>query len=452
LIQGKITDQILLTSFASALGQTLAAKMEAGIVDAKLQGAEAFAARAFARVVTSAVRAMANPDDPNFGFASALLDSVVNGGLAAADASAHQDGLQQRNQMDLQSDEAHDARAAQQSDEILARRGRETLEGGGTNTAANNPPLLDPFALVSDTDDLAWRDAIADQLGVPRDQITNVGMADYIAQSGKVFLGFVQGAGFSVLETGAALVEIAKAPSQFINGVQTLLNSAEARAQLGEAIVNRVRADVQMLKDAFNDGDLQRTGQQLGKLTADLAQIAGGVEALARLGVTAGSAGGRLILRTAEDVASGSAIRLAGPQVRSAELVNQAMVGASREPAWLAGTQVVTEVVPAGTRYYMVVNAEQAANIRRGIPDFGKWATTDSVPSQVFARDGLAIIPAFKADVSFVVQVETTNSQIISRGFAGPVGGASGTGAQVQFVEYGQLRAIGSPQALPKGP
>jgi hypothetical protein len=71
-----------------------------------------------------------------------LLDSVVNGGLAAADASTRGpgSGVDQRNALDMQSDEAHDARAAQQSDEILARRGREALEAGGTNSVANNPP------------------------------------------------------------------------------------------------------------------------------------------------------------------------------------------------------------------------------------------------------------------------------------------------------------------------
>jgi hypothetical protein len=48
LIKGKLTDQLVLGAFASSLGSTLAANMEAGITDAKLQGAEAFAARTFA--------------------------------------------------------------------------------------------------------------------------------------------------------------------------------------------------------------------------------------------------------------------------------------------------------------------------------------------------------------------------------------------------------------------
>jgi hypothetical protein len=95
-------------------------------------------------VLTSAVKALGNPDDPNYGFASALLDSVVNGGLDAAKGSTNDNtgnaGAEQRNALDMQSDDAHDAGAAQQSDEILARRGREALEAGGTNSVANNPP------------------------------------------------------------------------------------------------------------------------------------------------------------------------------------------------------------------------------------------------------------------------------------------------------------------------
>jgi hypothetical protein len=452
LIKGKLSTEIVLTSFASSLGSALALNMEQSITSANLQGAEAFAARSFAKVLTSAVKALGNPDDPNYGFASALLDSVVNGGLDAAKVSTNDNtgnaGAEQRNALDMQSDDAHDAGAAQQSDEILARRGRESGASTGTNTA-QAPPPPDPFATISDSDDLARSDLIADQLGVPRGQVSDVGFADYLAQSEKVLWGFIQGAGFSVLDTANSLLEIAKSPSQFINGVQALLNSAEARARLGEEIVNRVRVDVQMLKDAFNDGDLQRTGQQLGKLTADLAQVAGGVEALARLGVSTSTAGGRLVLKAAEDVAFGRTVSLAGPQVRSAELVNRAMVGASKEPAWMPGTQVVTEIVPKGTQYYMVVDAKQAQALENGLSKFGMWATPDAVPSQSFARNTLAISSDFKSDVSYVVRVETTEAQIVSRGFAGPVGGAQGTGSQVQFAEYGKLRLVDPPKPLP---
>jgi hypothetical protein len=158
LIKGELTDQIVLTSFASSLGSTLAANLEAGIVGAKLQGAEAFAARALAKVFTSAVKALGNPNDPNHGFASALVDSVVNGGLAAAEASARGPGVDQPNALDLQSDEAHDARAAQQSDDILARRGGNLLDPGASD------PIAGPR--ISDFDNRA-RLNDAERLGNP---------------------------------------------------------------------------------------------------------------------------------------------------------------------------------------------------------------------------------------------------------------------------------------------
>ena len=52
---------------------------------------------------------------------------------------------------------------------------------------------------------------------------------------------------------------------------------------------------------------MRGTGQQLGKLTADFAQLAGGAVALAKLGVTAASAGGKVLLGTAEYIASARA-------------------------------------------------------------------------------------------------------------------------------------------------
>jgi hypothetical protein len=155
------------------------------------------------------------------------------------------------------------------------------------------------------------------------------------------------------------------------------------------------------------------------------------------------------VLKAAEDVAFGRTVSLAGPQVRSAEMVNRAMIGAGTQPSWMPGTQVITEIVPKGTQYYMVVDAKQAQALENGISKFGMWATPDAVPSQAFARNTLAISSDFKSDVSYVVLVETTDAQIVSRGFAGPVSGAQGTGAQVQFNEFGKLRVVSPPTPLP---
>jgi hypothetical protein len=169
-------------------------------------------------------------------------------------------------------------------------------------------PPADPFLVQSDGDERTAAEALADRLGVPRNQIVNAGLLDEAGRSFDVLRGFAEGAGFSLLDTGHALAEVASSPLQFARGVKALLTSAEARGQFSDEFVSRVRSDVQMLEDAFNSGDLRGTGQQLGKLTTDLAQVAGGVDAIARLGVSATSAGGRVILG-AMDVMADKALR-----------------------------------------------------------------------------------------------------------------------------------------------
>ncbi len=137
LMQGKITDEMLLTNLASAAGQALSVKLSEGISDAVKKGAmsatEAFAAQAVAKVLTAAVRAMASPDDPSYAFANALLSEVMQPlGDAARDAGSQ--GVR----------DARDIEGARQSDEILARRGNELLGNGAAaqgpvNTAGNTP-------------------------------------------------------------------------------------------------------------------------------------------------------------------------------------------------------------------------------------------------------------------------------------------------------------------------
>jgi hypothetical protein len=67
-------------------------------------------------------------------------------------------------------------------------------------------------------------------------------------------------------------------------------------------VVGQIKADLTLLQSAWDARDWQETGQQTGKLTTDWAQAAGGVKAIAQLGVKAASAGGRLLLEAAEDL------------------------------------------------------------------------------------------------------------------------------------------------------
>lgn len=137
-------------------------------------------------------------------------------------------------------------------------------------------------------------------------------------------------------------------------------------------------------------------------------------------------------------------------QVRIAADVNQAMVDAGNLAAW-GGRTVTTEVVPAGTRFNMVVSEGQAQALMAGKPAFGAWATPDAVTSQAFARNNLAILPEFKPDVSMVVQVETTASQSLNRGLVGALRDYAGGANQVEFLGARNLRMVGQPQPLPPG-
>ncbi|MFM2483469.1 RHS repeat domain-containing protein [Celerinatantimonas sp. YJH-8] len=136
-------------------------------------------------------------------------------------------------------------------------------------------------------------------------------------------------------------------------------------------------------------------------------------------------------------------------RVRSAEEVNQEMIAAGNQPAWLEGTKVTSEIVPKGTRYQMVVSEGQAKALTNGVPAFGGFATPEVILSQAFARDKLVILDEFKSDVSRVITVETTEAQRLNSGFTGPLGQYSGGVRQVEFIGERALKMIGEPRTLP---
>jgi hypothetical protein len=321
-----------LAGLASGLAEAASANMLGGINDAVSKGTmtatEAVAARAFARVIGSAIRAAASPGDPGQAFASAFLDDVfkqidttapvtqtafddegrLNLGIVDPNASPEQQAQQLAAQLQRQGIPLAQANLMAQQALGNVVNGVAQLPGP-VNVVATPAVLLssDPFATISSEDEVSYADLLADQLGVPRENLVGVGLRDYAGRSFDVLSGFAEGSGFSILDTGNALWEIAKSPSQFINGVKLLLNSAEARAQFGDEMVARVKVDVQMLEDAFNSGDMRGTGQQLGKLVVDFAQLATGVEGLVRLGIGTTSMGGRLLLGAADYIASARA-------------------------------------------------------------------------------------------------------------------------------------------------
>jgi hypothetical protein len=75
LMGGKFADGAL-AGLASGLAEAVSANMLEGIAKSGMTGAEAVAARTFARVIGSAIRTAASPGDPGQAFASAFLDDV----------------------------------------------------------------------------------------------------------------------------------------------------------------------------------------------------------------------------------------------------------------------------------------------------------------------------------------------------------------------------------------
>ncbi len=174
-------------------------------------------------------------------------------------------------------------------------------------------------------------------------------------------------------------------------------------------------------------------GEAIGGLGGGLAGgAAAGRLGSASIGNTAGSVPGEQILG-----------------VRSADDVNAEMVANGQDPAWQSGTDVTSKIVPAGTNYNMVVSQGQASALEQGGNAYGGWASGDPIPSQDYARNGLAIQPAYKDDVSMVAQVQTTQPQQINSGTVGPQGDLPGQGSQVQFVGDRNLQLAGSPQSIP---
>ena len=148
-------------------------------------------------------------------------------------------------------------------------------------------------------------------------------------------------------------------------------------------------------------------------------------------------------------------------RVRTAEEVNAEMVAAGKDPAWMPGTMVTTKEVPAGTRFNMVVDDEQAAKINSGVPAYGGWATNEEIPDQAFTRDKLAIQDQYKENPSNTVVLETNAPAEVNVGTVGPMGNYAKDGTylgklnggvqQAQVVDRTKLSVVGAPVPLPVG-
>jgi uncharacterized Zn-binding protein involved in type VI secretion len=191
-----------------------------------------------------------------------------------------------------------------------------------------------------------------------------------------------------------------------------------------------------------------------GALGGAIGQAVGGAQGQAWgevLGGTAGGLGTGAVMGQLGAGLTSTAGTVPGEQilqVRPAEEVNAEMVAAGNDPAWQPGTMVTTKTVPAGTNYNMVMTGDQADAVASGQPAYGGWASGDAVDSQSAARDGLAISPDYKPDVSYVGQVQTTAPQTINSGTVGPQGDLPGGSSQVQFLGDRNLQSVNAPQPL----
>lgn len=352
LLGGKFKDGAI-AGFASGLAELTSANVGESIkkaVDAgTMTDAEAMAARTFNTMLGSAIRAAGSPDDPAHAFAQDWLGSLMQEQLPAPRPTQGQgpaSAVDHRNGSDIESDQAGEVKVY-------------PVPAPGAVEVTPLPPAPlppDPFLLPPLEGDWTIADEIADRLGVPREDVVNVGWRDDASRSLEVLHGFAEGAGFSILEMGESLLEVAKNPVQFMRGIKALLTSPEARAQLGEALVRKIEVDVRMLQDAFEAGNMRETGQQLGKITTDLAQLAGGVEAVAKLGITTASAGGRVVLSAVD--------ALAERMARNAGLFDAAG-NALMDFRSLSSTQkqVIGEVMGAETVQRLVPDAQRVGRV-----------------------------------------------------------------------------------------
>jgi hypothetical protein len=147
--------------------------------------------------------------------------------------------------------------------------------------------------------------------------------------------------------------------------------------------------------------------------------------------------------------------------LRPAETVNKLFAEIGYDAPFTNGTYVNVSVTKPNAVSSLVVSDStgQAKAIDAGKPSLGAFATPDPIPSQIFARETLAITPNMKPDVSRVVQVATTGKPMaqIEGKIAPqePVGLYPGNGNQVFFdypsgsVRTEYVKPLGPTQALP---
>ena len=288
--------------------------------------------------------------------------------------------------------------------------------------------------------------------------------------SGKQDVLTAAGVGKGLADSGISdvkgLAEFLSDPIAGLDGLKQILTSADAREQLGDSVFQALDAKIDRMKTALEQGgdqNAEQLGQDLGALIWQVGTVVTGAGAVAKSGVALAKVGinlgtkGLEAMKMAGTLLKAEGIAAVAGEIRgfrSAESLNGLMGAYKLEPAWKAGTQVAETTLKPGTKVQMVVDKAAYEALQRGEMNYvGNWATFDNVPSQSFARNGLAITKGFKEDVGYVVELEITKPLNAQIGIVGPQSGAAGGANQVNFMfprrEGGEFFKLISGKALP---
>jgi RHS repeat-associated protein len=98
----------------------------------------------------------------------------------------------------------------------------------------------------------------------------------------------------------------------------------------------------------------------------------------------------------------------------------------------MPGAPIISVILPAGTKFYQAVAPGQKSP--------GKFGTFDHIPDVSYVRNELAVIPAFKQNISGVREVEVVRPVRVQLSTVGPQmeGGVlyAGGGSQIDVLEY----------------
>ena len=273
----------LANSALASMGSEITAHLDAQIRQMRLSDGERSMMGLFSRAAGSAVR-IAGSGDPAAGFANDFLSGVMG---------------------DAVQSETQSGPAKPPDDplgEFIAANDQQRAVRQGVAT------------LLEQALDNAQASAEYPQLAAGYGDGTSL-LPESVVRSLDFGRGFIEGGGISILQSGEALWSLASNPGQFLDAVQALISSPGALGQLAAEVRRGIQMDIQMFHDAYDSGDMRIAGQQFGKLTVDLAQMAGGVEALVRIAPSLARGAGRGVNAVAgvfEDTLRGSPVGARG--------------------------------------------------------------------------------------------------------------------------------------------